>query len=133
MNFHETKMGHIFFERQLPQLIQSIQTLTDVLGKPARQAVLPVEADPDFLSELFLGNYEPDFFKNPPEVSAYMQAINAAYKDLFADLSPESQDKLIKYRDAISDRDSAEIQCAYECGFRTAVQMMVAGLSHHDA
>ena len=71
MNFHETKMGRIFFEHQLPQLIQSIQRLTAALDKPTQALTLPVEADPG----------------------------------------------------------TADMQLAYESGFRTAVQMLAAGLS----
>ena len=36
MNFHDTQMGRNFFEHQLPQLIEAIQTLTAALDRPTQ-------------------------------------------------------------------------------------------------
>ena len=35
MNFHETKMGSIFFNSQLPKLISALQDIASALSKPA--------------------------------------------------------------------------------------------------
>ncbi len=129
MNFHETRMGHDFFGRQLPQLIQSIQALTAALDKPARAAVLPVEADPEFLSELYYGNYEPGLFKQTAEMSEVNQAVNEAYHALEKVLTEQGRETLETYLDAAAARNTADMKRAYESGFRTAVQMVMAGLS----
>lgn len=129
MNFHDTKMGHIFFEHQLPQLIRSIQALANALDKPAPAVTMPVEADPGFLSSLYYGSYEPGIFQQTPEGKKLTQAVNAAHEELEALLSEESREKLVKYQDALTLRETADMQLAYESGFRTAVQMIVAGLS----
>lgn len=129
MNFHDTKMGHLFFEHQLPQLIQSIQALTAVLNRPAQTVTLPVEADPEFLSDLYYGNYEAAIFVAAPESREYTRAINALHDELTALLSEEGLAKLEAYTQALSRRDDADMERAYESGFRTAVQMIVAGLA----
>ena len=129
MNFHDTKMGHIFFEHQLPQLICSIDALTAALDKPVQAAVLSVEADRGFLPSLYYGSYEPEPFQQTPKGKKLTQAVNAAHKELEALLSEESREQLVKYQDALTLRETADMQLAYESGFRTAVQMIVAGLS----
>lgn len=133
MDFHETRMGHDFFEHLMPQLIQAIQALTAALDKPAQAVTLPVKADPEFLSLLYYGNYEPSPFQQTPEGAKLIQAINTAHKELEALLPEGCHEKLVKYQDALTTREGIDLQMAYESGFRTAVQMIVAGLSHPTA
>lgn len=129
MNFHDIKMGHTFFEHQFPQLIQSIQALTAALDRSTQMVTLPVEADPEFLSDLYDGNYEAAIFVATPESREYTRAINAARDELTALLSEEGLAKLEAYTQTLSRRDDADMERAYESGFRTAVQMIVAGLA----
>lgn len=132
MNFYETRMGRSFFEHQLPQLIRAIQDLTVALEKPAQQVTLPVEGDPEFLSELYYGNYEPGIFKSTPESAELIQKLNDAYGVLAETLSEESSARLDRYLEIAAERSAADARLAYESGFRTAVQMIVAGLSRSD-
>ena len=129
MNFYETKMGRIFFEHQLPQLIQSIQRLTTSLDKPTQALTLPVEADPGFLSSLYYGSYEPGPFRQTAKGRELTRAVNAAHDELTAVLPEETRKKLMEYQDALTMCETADMQMAYESGFRTAVQMLMAGLS----
>lgn len=133
MNFHDTKMGHIFFEHQLPQLIKAIQALTAALDKPLQSVALPVEADPEFLSKLYLGEYESAPFRQTPEGVEITRAVNAAHKELEAALPESCHEKLMQYQDTLTMREGVDMQMAYESGFRTAVQMMAAGLSRPKA
>lgn len=133
MSFGQTPMGRKFFELHVPELIHAIRDVASALSQPTPAMDLPVKPDPDFLYDLYHGNYEPETVKQAPESSANMQAINAARNDLLAGLTQESREKLDKYLDALAERDSAEMQRAYESGFRTAVQMMVAGLARPAA
>ena len=132
MNFYETRMGHTFFEHQLPQLINAIQALTAALDRPVQQVTPPVEGDPEFLSELYFGNYEPGIFKSTPEGDRMIQKLNDAYNALAETLSRESRDRLDHYLEIAADRSATDARLAYESGFRTAVQMIVAGLSRSD-
>ena len=129
MNFYETKMGHIFFEHQLPQLIQSIQALTAALDRPTQTAALPVKPEPDFLAELYYGNYEPGIFKTTQESEQIIQKLNDAHAALTETLSDESCDRLAHYLEIAAERNATDARLAYESGFRTAVQMIMAGLS----
>lgn len=133
MNFHETQMGRAFFEHQLPQLIQAIKALTSALDKPTRAVTLPVEADPEFLSRLYLGEYESAPFQQTPEGAELTRAVNAAHEELEALLPEGCHEKLMQYQDTLTMREGADLQMAYESGFRTAVQMIVAGLSRPEA
>ncbi len=85
--------------------------------------------DPAFLSALYYGSYEPGPFQQTPEGRALTQAVNAAYEELEPLLSDKGREKLVKYQDALTVRETADMQLAYESGFRTAVQMIVSGLS----
>ena len=124
MEFYQTKMGHLFFEVHIPQLINAIQGLSTALTQPALAAAIPVQTNPNFLSDLY---HEPDFFKQTPETSELTDAINEAHILLVASLSDESQSQLSAYLDKLSERDSEDMRRAYESGFRTAIQMLLAG------
>lgn len=129
MDFYDTRMGRTFFEHQVPQLIQAIQALTATLEKPSPAAILPVEPDPEFLSGLYYGNYQPGIFEPTPETRRFTRAVNKAHAALEETLSGDSHEKLQQYEDILAQRDSADLERAYESGFRTAVQMIAAGLS----
>ena len=123
MEFYQTQMGRAFFERQLPQLIDAVNALAAALSKPVPAAVLPVSADPNFLRNLFFGDYEPEIFKR------LGQTVSQDYKALTATLSEDSMKLLEEYETAVSERNIAVTERAYEAGIRAAVQMIVAGLS----
>lgn len=133
MNFHDTKMGHTFFEHQLPQLIQAIQALTIALDKPVQAVALPVEADPEFLSRLYMGKYESAPFRQTPEGAEITRAVNVAHEELEAVVPESCHEKLMKYQDTLTMREGVDLQMAYESGFRTAIQMIAAGLSQSKA
>lgn len=130
MNFHDTKMGHAFFEHQLPQLIQA---LTAALDKPVQAVALPVEADPEFLSRLYMGEYESAPFRQTPEGAEITRAVNVAHEELEAVVPESCHEKLMKYQDTLTMREGVDLQMAYESGFRTAIQMIAAGLSQSKA
>lgn len=130
MNFYETKMGHIFFEHQLPQLIGAVNALTAALAQHTPPAVLPVSADPGFLCELFFGDYEPEIYKVSPELQRFNRIVDQSHKSLTAALSRESMKRLEEYETALSERNLAVTEQAYKAGVRAAVQMILAGLSY---
>ena len=133
MNFYETKMGHIFFEHQLPQLIGAVNALTAALTRHTPPAVLPVSADPGFLRELFFGDYEPEIYKVSPELQRFNRIVDQSHKSLTAALSGESMKRLEEYETALSERNLAVTEQAYKAGVHAAVQMILAGLSYPNA
>lgn len=129
MDFHKTKMGHTFFERQLPQLINAINTLAAAVSKPVPPAALPVAEDPQFLHDLFFGNYEPEVYKVSPELQRLNRTVSQAHNSLAQSLTQESLTKLEDYETALSERNIAVTEQAYKAGVHAAVQMILAGVS----
>ena len=129
MNFYETKMGHIFFNHQMPELIRTLQEIATALSKPAPAAVqLKDVGEPDFLHNLFYGNYEPDIYGCVTVPSRLDQNVKEAEKALLPALG-ESKKLFEQYQAAVSERNSAIVEQSYCCGYRTAVQMIVSGLA----
>lgn len=129
MNFHETKMGSIFFNQQLPELIGALREIAAVLSKPAPAAIpLTDMGTPDFLHNLFYGNYEPDIYGCVTVPSRLDQNIKEAEKALLPALG-QSKKLFEQYQRAVSERNSAVAEQSYCCGYRTAVQMIVSGLA----
>ena len=128
MNFYETKMGHIFFNHQMPELIRTLQEIATALSKPAPAAVqLKDVGEPDFFHYLFYGNYEPDIYGCVTVPSRLDQNVKEAEKALLPALG-ESKKLFEQYQAAIYERSSIAEQ-SYCCGYRTAVQMIVSGLT----
>lgn len=129
MNFHETKMGTIFFNHQIPELIKALREIATALSKPAPTAIQLAETgEPDFLHNLFYGNYEPDFYGCITVPSRLEQNVKEAEKALRPALG-QSQRLFEQFQTAVSERNSAIAEQSYCCGYRTAVQMIVSGLT----
>ena len=129
MNFHETKMGTIFFNQQIPELIKALRDIATALSKPVPAAIRLAETgEPDFLHNLFYGNYEPDIYGCVTVPSMLDQNVKEAEKALLPALG-QSQRLFEQYQTAVSERDSAIAEQSYCCGYRTAVQMIVSGLT----
>ena len=130
MNFHETKMGAFFFNRQLPDLIKALREIAAALSV-SKTAPAPFRltdtGETDFLHNLFYGNYEPDIYGCVTAPSRLDQNVKEAEKALIPALG-ESKMLFEQYQRAISERDSAIAEQSYCCGYRTAVQMIVSGL-----
>ena len=129
MNFHETKMGTTFFNQQIPELIKTLQKIAAALSKPVPAAIQLTETgELDFLHNLFYGNYEPDLYGCITVPSRLDQNVKEAEKALLPALG-QSQRLFEQYQTAVSERDSAIAEQSYCCGYRTAVQMIVSGLT----
>lgn len=131
MNFHETRMGHTFFEHQIPQLISALQELTTAISQEKAPPVfrLPVDVPSDFLKELYYGNFEPDMEQDATQLREYNKPVMECHKRLKEVLAPEVWAQVEEYRHALDSRNSFEIEQAFETGFRSAVRLITAGLS----
>lgn len=129
MNFYETKMGSQFFNQQLPQLIQVLQDIAAALSRPVTPVKLPPEAKSNILSDLYWGNYEPSVFFKVEEDSKLDAAVVSARTALMEVLPANARDCLEAYQAAVDARTSAVLERSYESGYRTAVQMVFAGLA----
>ena len=129
MDFHETRMGHNFFEHQLPELIKALNRLSATLSGPVPASGLPVSPDPKFLHDLYFDRYVPEVFEVQMETRQLNQAVSQARKTLVETLPEESKKKLEVYEAALSERNTDLTELAYESGVRAAVQIIMAGLS----
>lgn len=67
MNLHETEYGRRFFNSQLPSLIKALERIAENLSAPKQSLSADFVADPDFLHDLYYGDYEPSVFKTQSE------------------------------------------------------------------
>ncbi len=120
MNFHETKMGTIFFNQQIPELIKALRDIATALSKPVPAAIRLAETgEPDFLHNLFYGNYEPDIYGCVTVPSRLDQNVKEAEKALLPALG-QSQRLFEQYQTAVSERDSAIAEQSYCWAYRSA-------------
>ena len=122
MNFHETKYGSNFFHVQLPSLIKALEHVADSLDRSgtAPQSAVP---DPNFLRDLYYGDYEPSIFKKQSSRQMELnRAVSAAETIL-----PDAMRAFEAYLIAVGEQQSAVTEQAFESGYKTAMQMLLAG------
>lgn len=155
MNFHETKMGSIFFNSQLPKLISALQDIASTLSKPApatkpdgtalpnpAPAIRPDGtafsdpvpainmdgmADPDFLHDLLYWMYETEVFGNREKLATFDADVTQAEGTLLPALS-QSRELFEQYQAAVSRRNDAEIERAFCIGYRAGAHALLNGL-----
>lgn len=131
MNFHETEYGRIFFGAQLPKLIRALEELSKSITEARQSLPKGVAIDPEFLHDLYFGDYEPLVFK---EQSEELRELNRRTSDAEHALrqalssAPALQLTFDVYQRTAGERDSAVVEQAFESGYRTAINMLVAGL-----
>ena len=131
MNFYETRRGQKFFDCQLPKLIQALEQIADTISQPAptEQPELKYNIKPDkeFLQNLYYGNYEPDRYQEREQIRPLSREVIRTETALRKYLPPEGTKLFEDYYQAAVIRSDAVAEQAYEAGFCTAVQMMLAG------
>lgn len=132
MNFYETQMGRRFFDAQLPRLIHSLEQIADALARPTHPScTVPLKQNPNFLRDLYYGDYEPSVFREDGRHTELNHAVSAAESALRKELRTNgvALTAFDAYQRAQAERDSAVVEQAFESGYQTAVQMIVAGLA----
>ena len=140
MNFHETKMGSIFFNSQIPKLIRALQDIASALSKPAPAApdgtalFNPIPAikmddmaEPNFLHDLLYWMYETDVFGNRAQLAPFDADVTQAEGLLLPALA-QSRELFEQYQSAVSRRNDAEIERAFCCGYRAGANALLNGL-----
>lgn len=87
MNLHETEYGRRFFNSQLPSLIKALERIAENLSAPKQSLSADFVADPDFLHDLYYGDYEPSVFKTQSEHQKQLNHTSA--------LDEENRDHLL--------------------------------------
>ena len=105
MNFHETTYGRRFFDAQLPHLIKALERIADGLAHTETAPPQGIAPDPNFLHDLYYGDYEPSVFKKQSsrqkELNQAVSAAEAALRDVLQQ-SPAA----VKAFEAYQDRKS---------------------------
>lgn len=127
MNFHETKAGHVFFESQLPRLTKALEEIAAALSHLQPAMKLDARPDQELLSSLFYGSYDPERYQSHEQIRVLNRQVSQAEIALRKTLTPEADRMLDVYQRADNLRDDAVAEQAYASGFRTAVQMLLAG------
>lgn len=136
MNFYETQMGRRFFDAQLPRLIRSLEQIADALGHPSHPScTIPLEQNPNFLRDLYYGDYEPSVFREDGRHAELNHAVSAAESALRKELPTDGAAlrAFESYQCALAERNGAVVEQAFESGYQTAVQMIVAGLHARES
>lgn len=131
MNLHETEYGRRFFNSQLPNLIKALERIAESLSAPKQSLSADFVADTDFLHDLYYGDYEPSVFKTQSEHQKQLNHNASMAEELLRQKmgnSPEAIAAFEAYQLAAGECSSIVAEQAFESGFQTAVQMLVAGL-----
>lgn len=129
MQFHETNMGNQFFNNQLPALTKALQRIANALERPLPAFRLPVDVSPDYMSDLFYGNLEPDQQVDSKHIRQLNKEAVDLQERLRRRLSAEDWELAEALQQRLERRASEETEKAFQIGFRTAMQMVAAGLS----
>ena len=88
MNFHETICGRRFFDAQLPHLIKALERIADGLTQPKMSLPHGMTIEPNFLHDLYYGEYEPSVFKEQDKKQQVLNhTVSAAETALRGELS----------------------------------------------
>ena len=129
MNFHETALGRRFFEWQLPQLITSLKEISVALNTPKPVMQMNTEYREDYLVQLYYTNFDPDTAPDRETHAFYDSAIAQMQGEIRDAVTGELWQKIEHSYTTIATRTAAEREQAFSAGFRTAMTMMVCGLS----
>ena len=133
IQFYETPMGKTFFQGHIPKLVKA---LTDIAGSLRNPAAITFHQSGDydaFLTALYHGNFAPDEEPNNERQSSCTKIILAFQEQLRSVLNQEQWSEVERYRSMLEERHCTDREQAFAAGFRCAVTMLAAGLSHTDA
>lgn len=130
MQFYETNLGKQFFNKQMPELIHVLKDIADALRYPQTPAVnLPVEVPPDYLTEFYYGNLEPNTKIQNDTIRQSIRDAIAVQKKLKDRLTKEDWELVAELNTLLDNRSCEETAVSFQTGFCTAMQMVAAGLS----
>lgn len=89
MNFHETICGRRFFDAQLPHLIKALERIADGLTQPKMSLPHGMTIEPNFLHDLYYGEYEPSVLRSRTKSSRYLTTQYLRLRPPYAGNSPK--------------------------------------------
>lgn len=128
-DFFESTLGRRFFEGQLPKLISALESISASLRAPRPVLQLPKDLSPEFLRELYHGNFDAGLIADRETLDYYNSEVVKAQKEAKEIVTPEVW-KIIEHSyTVIGASNTVTNEYAFSCGFQTAFKMMAAGLS----
>lgn len=127
--FHETGRGQRFFDVQLPKLIAALTDIAASLKAPRPIYQLKAEVSEQFLSDLYLGNYDPSEQPATELDKELTQAIIAVQNQLRKVVPADSWTLISEYGELLTARNTADRERAFVAGFQSAMTMLAAGLA----
>jgi len=131
MNFHETKMGHDFYEGTVPRVVKALETIAKRLDTLPAAIVLPdtCEVPANFLAELYQGGYDPSGEPDTEDVARCTAEIMAAEDALRAAVPPDIWAQTDRTLSLVNKRGDRQREQAFAAGFRSAMMLVMAGLT----
>lgn len=132
MQFHETPMGNLYYNKQLPNLINQVTRLADAMENQvaANPMVYNPSDDCDILSKLYNGELRSDDLPFIPS-SEYQTSLKNHENEvakLKTTLTPEQCNDFDKCSEIMNQLLSEDMRFAFSNGFRIATQLIFAGL-----
>ena len=115
---------------QISELTEAIRALAAALTQTVPAMPVPVDSDQNFLYTLYHVEYLPVTAHRCEADEVLVQDVEDTRDRLTRFLPPLGEDRLSEYEDAMVRYNSVVMERSYEAGFKTAVQMMAAGLSN---
>lgn len=129
MDFYETRMGQEFYTNTAPRIAKALEDIAKSLNAPAPVIQLSRDIPEDFLTDLYLGNYDPSDEPEPEEVAACTAEIIANETALRKVVSPDIWNLIDRTSTLLHKKGDILQAQAFAAGFRCAMTMLVVGLA----
>lgn len=131
MNFFESQAGHDLMTHHIPRLVDAIEKLTKQLSERPSFPDMAVPEHKNILRDFYRGYYQPGEYMEKlqsPDYRALSEELRVVETKLRSLISADEWQLVEQYCDILIGRNGAELDNAFEAGFRAATQLIVAGL-----
>jgi len=132
MEFYQTGYGKRFFEVQLPKLIDALNDVAAALQAPFVNPEIQVDTRPALLRDFYNGYFQPGEDAGETKTQRYReltQQLESIRGKLKNQINPEDWALVQEYTQTFAERCAEELDITFESGYRTATQLLLAGLS----
>lgn len=132
MEFYQTGYGKRFFEVQIPKLIDALNDVAAALQASSVNSEIPVDTHPALLRDFYNGYFQPGEDAGETKTQRYReltQQLESIRGKLKNQITPEDWALVQEYTQTFAERCAEELDITFESGYRTATQLLLAGLS----
>lgn len=131
MNFFESRAGYDLMTHHIPRLVNAVEKLAEQISARPPFPNISVPDRKNILRDFYRGYYQPgEYIENiqNPDYRVLTEELRIVEAKLHSLISTESWQLVEQYCDILIRRNGAELDNAFEAGFRVATQLIVAGL-----